>query len=422
MTVEGLREDAQEVHPQLVELRQALHREPEVGLDLPRTQEKILSALDGLPLEITTGRSSTSVTAVLRGARPGPTVLLRADMDALPIIERTGVPYTSTGPRMHACGHDLHTAMLVGAAGLLASRRNRIGGDVVLMFQPGEEGFDGARHMIDEGVLDASGARPVAAYGLHVMSAAIPHGVVMARRGPFLAAADIVRVTVRGAGGHGSAPHRALDPVPAACAMVTELQTMVTRTFDVFDPVVVTVGSFHAGTQYNVIPDVAQFDTSVRSFSRAAHVRVKERFVQLCRGIAEAHGLTVEIDYEEAFPLTVNDDAEAEFLAETVAELYGEPAFRWAENPLTGSEDFSRVLNEIPGAFALVGACPPDADPSATAYNHSSQAVFDDEVLSNGAVIYAGLALRRLDDDCRGEAQPARPASGQLPPTPGAMF
>ncbi|WP_033291758.1 M20 metallopeptidase family protein [Amycolatopsis jejuensis] len=394
VSLKGLREDAGELG--LTGLRHALHREPEVGLALPRTQEKVLAALDGLPLEITTGRALTSITAVLRGASPGPSVLLRADMDALPVTERSGVAYAAEGPRMHACGHDLHTTMLVGAARLLASRRAQISGDVILMFQPGEEGFDGARHMLAEGVLDASGTRPAAAYGLHVIAAGIPNGVVTTRRGPFLAAGDIVRVTVRGAGGHGSAPHRALDPVPAACTMVTELQTMVTRGFDVFDPVVVSVGRFRAGTQYNIIPDVAEFEASIRSFSAAAHLRVKDGFLRVCRNIAAAHGLTVEIEYTEAFPVTSNDDHEAEFVAETAAELLGEERFAWAPQPRMGSEDFSCVLNEVPGAFAMLGACPPGADPAEMANNHAPEAIFDDGVLAGGAALYASLALRRL--------------------------
>lgn len=169
----------------LVELRRALHREPEIGLDLPRTQEKVLAALDGLPLEITTGQRLSSVTAVLRGGHPGPAVLLRADMDALPVQEKTDVPYRSRfDGRMHACGHDLHTAMLVGAARLLTERRADLAGDVVLMFQPGEEGDEGARLMIEEGVLDAAGARAVAAYGMHVFATTIPRGLFLTRAGP----------------------------------------------------------------------------------------------------------------------------------------------------------------------------------------------------------------------------------------------
>jgi len=213
-------EKADSIGGDLAELRHALHREPEVGLDLPGTQQRVLGALSDLPLEITTGSTLTSVTGVLRGGRPGPAVLLRGDMDALQIEEKTGVPYRSrTDDAMHACGHDLHTAMLVGAAHLLAQARDELAGSVVFMFQPGEEACDGAGHMIAEGVLDAAGARPVAAYALHVMSSGWPHGTFATRPGPMLAASDALGVTVRGAGGHGAAPHLARDPVMAACEM-----------------------------------------------------------------------------------------------------------------------------------------------------------------------------------------------------------
>jgi len=230
--------DAVAISGELTELRRAIHREPEIGFELPRTQEKVLAALDGLPLEITTGRALTSVTAVLRGARPGQTVLLRGDMDALPVTERTGLDYASqVDGAMHACGHDLHTAMLAGAARLLSSRQPELSGNVIFMFQPGEEEGAGARVMISEGVLDAAGSRPVAAFGLHVASSLLPFGIYSARDGTMLAAADTLEITVHGHGGHGSQPHRADDPIPAACHIVTALQTLVTRRFDVFDPV-----------------------------------------------------------------------------------------------------------------------------------------------------------------------------------------
>ncbi|MFI9328765.1 M20 family metallopeptidase [Kitasatospora sp. NPDC052868] len=393
----SVREDARNLHGDLVRLRRALHAEPELGLTLPRTQDKVLAALDGLPLEITTGEGLTSVTAVLRGTRPGPTVLLRADMDALPVAERADLAYASrTEGAMHACGHDLHTAMLAGAAQLLSARRGELAGDVVLMFQPGEEGYDGAGHMVAEGVLDASGERPVAAYALHVTSAGHPNGLFATRRGPVLAASDRLRVTVRGAGGHGSMPHLAKDPIPAACEMVTALQTFITRSFDPFDPVVLTVGAFHAGTADNVIPDAARFEATVRSFSAASHGRIKDGAVQLCRGIAAAHGLDLDIEYAEQYPLTVNDAVEAEFAADVVADLHGENRFAWAPQPGTGSEDFSRVLAEVPGALVVLGACPPDRDVRRAPYNHSPLAVFDDRVLGDGAALYAELALRRL--------------------------
>ncbi|MGW0994259.1 M20 metallopeptidase family protein [Streptomyces sp. NPDC002520] len=392
-----LRDDARAMQDDLVRLRRDLHREPEIGLELPRTQERVLQALDGLPLEISTGGSLDSVTAVLRGSRPGPSVLLRGDMDALPVSERTGLDYAAAADRMHACGHDLHTTMLAGAAHLLSSQRDKLAGDVVLMFQPGEEGHDGARYMVDEGILDASGSRAVAAYALHVMSSQIPHGVFTTRRGPFLAASDTVRVTVRGAGGHGSAPHRAKDPIPAACEMVTALQTLVTRRFDPHDPVVITVGAFHAGTQHNIIPGEAFFEATVRSFSKEAHARVKDGFIRTVRGLASAHDLEVDIDYADLYPVTVNDAAEAEFAAHTIAEVHGEERYGWARDPYTGSEDFSRVLDEVPGAFIALGACGAAADPDNAPNNHSPLAVFEDDVLGDGAAVLAELAMRRLD-------------------------
>ncbi|MFJ2031627.1 M20 family metallopeptidase [Streptosporangium sp. NPDC087985] len=394
----SLRESAADMRDELVRLRHALHRQPELGLDLPRTQEKVLTALAGLPLEIRLGERLSSVTAVLRGARPGPTVLLRGDMDALPVSERGGGEITSqVDGRMHACGHDLHTAMLAGAAHLLAAGRDRLAGNVIFMFQPGEEGPGGAKIMIDEGVLDAAGERPVAAYALHVISSALPHGVFLTKGGPMMAAADRLVVTVRGAGGHGSAPHHAKDPIPVACEMVTALQTMVTRGFDVFDPVVVTVGSFHAGTVDNVIPDEARFEATIRSFSAASHARIQERAVALVRGIAAAHGLEVEADYEVSYPVTVNDGAEADFVGGVVREAYGEERFLTASQPFTGSEDFSFVCDQVPSAFVTLGACPSDADPAKAAYNHSPEARFDDAVLPDGAALYAELATRRLE-------------------------
>ncbi|QIS12412.1 M20 metallopeptidase family protein [Nocardia arthritidis] len=392
----SVRDDAAAIQGDLVQLRRALHREPELGLQLPRTQEKVLAAIDGLGLEIHLGQSLSSVTAVLRGARSGPAVLLRGDMDALPVTERTGLDFAAPADRMHACGHDLHTAMLAGAARLLSAHTDRLDGDVVFMFQPGEEGYDGARHMVAEGVLDAAGTRPVAAYALHVMSSQIPTGVFTTRRGPLLSASDTVRVTIRGAGGHGSMPHRALDPIPAACEMVLALQTMVTRGFDIHDPVVITVGSLHAGTQHNVIPDEAYFEATVRSYSAEAHARVKDGFVRTVRGLADAHGLDVDIDYIELYPVTVNDHREAEFAAGAVTELFGAERFAWQDNPAAGSEDFSRILGEIPGAMVCLGAPPEGADPATAPINHSPRVQFDESVLADGAALYADLAIRRL--------------------------
>ncbi|MET3805707.1 hippurate hydrolase [Nakamurella sp. UYEF19] len=395
--IENLTTDAAAMLPELVALRRDLHRHPEVGLDLPVTQLAVLRALDGLDLEITTGRGLSSVVAVLRGGKPGPAVLLRADMDALPVTEDSGVDFASERPgAMHACGHDLHTAGLVGAARLLAARREQLTGDVVLMFQPGEEGEHGARLMIEEGVLEAAGERVAAAYGLHVMSAILPFGLVASRPGTVLAAADSVTVTLHGRGGHGSMPHLAADPIPVAAEIVLALQSMVTRQFDVFDPVVVTVGRIEAGTADNVIPSTATISATVRTFSEAVHHQVREKFGRVCEGVAAAHGLTVTIDYRLGYPVTVNIAAEVDRVARLTRGLFGAQAYFPAQQPIPGSEDFAYVLQQVPGAFFGVGATVRGTDPTTAAYNHAPQATFDDAALAVGPAVLAALALDRL--------------------------
>lgn len=394
----ALTADAREIAPDLVALRRAIHREPELGLELPRTQEKVLAALDGLGLELALGENLRSVTGVLRGARPGPTVLLRGDMDALPLQESAvhDVEVSRFDGVMHACGHDLHTSMLVGAARLLAARRDTLAGDVVLMFQPGEEGEDGAGHMLAEGLLEATGTAPSAAYALHVFSGLVERGVFAARPGPMLASCADLRVTVRGKGGHGSAPFLANDPIPVACEMVTAIQTAVTRKFDIFDPIVVTVGSFHGGTKENIIPDTAHFDATVRTFSAAAQERVRPVLVSLIEGIAHAHGVEVDVTFAGLYPVTVNDAGAVETVGRTVGELFGEERFQPLAQPLAGAEDFSRVLERVPGAMVFLGATIEGRDFKTSPYNHSSEAAFDDRVLPDGAALLAGLALGHL--------------------------
>jgi len=388
---------AADVQDDLVHLRRALHQIPELGLTLPRTQEHVLAALDGLPLEISTGDSLSSVTAVLRGGSPGGrSVLLRGDMDALPVVERTDAPFAATGDTMHACGHDLHTAMLVGAARVLTAQRRALAGDVVFMFQPGEEGHDGARHMVSEGVLDAAGRRIDAAFAIHVTSSLLPAGQFASRTGTIMSAADTLRVTVRGAGGHGSAPHRAKDPIPAACEMVAALQTFVTRRFDVFDPVIVTVGSFHAGTLFNVIPDSASFEATVRSFSRVAHERLLAEITSVCTGIGTAYGLEVDAKIEELYPVTVNAGSQVDLARASVTEHHGDDRWTDLPNPLSGSEDFSRVLDEVPGVIVFLGATPADRDPATAPFNHSPEAAFDEAVMADGVTLYADFAMRAL--------------------------
>jgi len=389
-------DDAQRMTTELVRLRRDLHAHPEIGLDLPRTQETVLAALDGLPLELTVGKATTSVTGVIRGVGDGPrpVILLRADMDAVPVQERTGLPFASTvDGAMHGCGHDLHTAMLVGAAHLLVTRRDRLPVDVVLMFQPGEEGWEGARAMIDEGVLYAAGPRVRAAYGLHVFSS-LPQGFHI-RPGAMLASSSALLVTVQGQGGHASAPHLARDPIPVAAEMVVALQTMVTRRLDVFDPVVLTVGVIHGGTRRNIIPATTSFEATVRTFSDTTATRVGDEALRLVHGIAAAHGVGVDARFVRERPATVNDAEQADFVADTITGLTGAERLHALPHPFTGAEDFSRVLAEVPGAFVALGALPAGADPTAAPFNHSDHAVFDEAALPLGAALYAELALRR---------------------------
>lgn len=387
-------EEAQAILPELVALRRALHREPEVGLDLPLTQQRILSALEGLGLEITLGVKSTSVVAVLRGAEPGPAVLLRGDMDALPVAEQTELEYASTNGSMHACGHDLHVAGLVGAAKLLSAQQEDLSGSVIFMFQPGEEGHDGASLMLDEGVLDAAGERPVAAYGIHVRPG--PLGVFRTRPGTLMAGANELRITVKGSGGHSSQPQTAVDPVPALTEIASALQTMATRRFSVFDPIVLTVTQLEAGEAINVIPDTARLGASVRTLSEESLDRVIVESKALAEGIAAAHGCSAEVNFTVRYPVTRNDAGRTQEAITGLREMFGEDRVLESRDPLMGSEDFSLVLNEVPGTFIFLGATPPALDPETVAWNHSPRVVFDDAVLGDQAAALAQLAYNRL--------------------------
>jgi amidohydrolase len=388
---------AAEIEPTVAALRRRIHRRPEIGLRLPETQRLILGALDGLGLEISAGGEElSSVVAVLRGDPTGAVVLLRADMDALPLTELSGEAFASELPGvMHACGHDLHVAALVGAAQLLATADGELAGDVIFMFQPGEEGFDGAARMIDAGVLAAAG-RPVdAAYGIHVRSSQTPRGRFAGKDGPLMAASDTIDVRVVGSGGHGSMPFAARDPIPATAEMLLALQTIVSRRTNPFDPVVVTVGAIRAGTKATIIPDEAVFSATIRSFSDRARRDTLDSCVRICQSVAAAHDLTAEVSVSPGYPATVNDPTEFEFAAETITELFGHDRFERWDDPIFGSEDFSRVLQAVPGAYVFLGASPEESYLTAVT-NHSPRSRFDDSVVPDAAVLLAELARRRL--------------------------
>jgi amidohydrolase len=390
--------EAREIQSDLETLRRRLHQEPEIGLDLPKTQAKIIAALDGLGLEVTTGKGLSSVTAVLRVAKSEKTVLLRADMDALPVTELADLAYKSQiDGAMHACGHDLHVSMLIGAARLLVKNKSLLNGDVVFMFQPGEEGFDGAGHMIKEGVLTASGRKADATYGIHVMSSTIPTGSFTTKGGTMMASSDELHVTVVGMGGHGSQPHTAKDPIPVAAEMISALQLMITRSFDAFDPVVITVGQFHAGTKANIIPDTAEFQATIRTFSPENRSRIQAEAVRLCESIAQGYGLKAEVKVVEQYPVTANNNDHAQFVGKVAADLFGSEGFMEMPHPIAGAEDYSRVLEEVPGSYVFLGASV-DQDFTKSEVNHSPRAMFDDAVLYRGTALLSALAVRSLNE------------------------
>ncbi|WP_218621636.1 M20 metallopeptidase family protein [Microbacterium oleivorans] len=381
--------------PSLVSLRRVLHAEAEVGLDLPRTQRLIVEALAGLDLEITTGATLTSVTAVLRGGRPGPVVLLRADMDALPVIESTGLPFAAADA-MHACGHDLHMAGLVGAARLLAARRAELPGTVVFMFQPGEEGYAGGRIMLDEGVLDAAGERPVAAYAVHV-DCTTEGGTAVTRPGPIMASASGLRVTVRGSGGHAAWPAHAIDPMPVAAEIVLAVQSFVARRVPVSDPAIVSVTRIASDSAApNVLSATVELEANVRTLSPQTLQLIRTELPRLVTAIGEAHGCRVDVRFVDSYPVTVNDPAETAVVLGILDEIYGADNVVRLPQPSMASEDFAYVLEEVPGTLVFLGVRPVATPADAAAGMHSAGAVFDDGRLDTHAVVLAELAWRRL--------------------------
>lgn len=376
-----------------IQLRRRIHRRPELGLTLPRTQAAVLEALDGLGLDVRTGQRTTSVVARLRGARPGPTILLRGDMDALPMPEDTGLPFASEVPNtMHACGHDGHTAMLAGAARLLARRRDSLAGSVLFMFQPGEEGYHGARVMIEEGLLDGAEA-PTGAFAMHVTHRR-PAGVISARGGPTAAAADTLQIVVHGRGGHASAPHDCLDPIPIACEIVQALQMMVTRRVSVFDPAVITVAKIEAGTTRNVIPETASLLGTIRTVSETTREHVHEGVRRVAAGISAAHGAEASVEITRGYPVTVNDESFARFVLDTARDLLGPDGAQAAQHPMMGAEDFSYVLQRVPGTMANLGTRPDDGP---VYPNHSNRMLLNESALATGVAMHAAVALRFLE-------------------------
>lgn len=399
MLTDSLLASARDLAPEVVALRRAIHAEPELGLHTPLTMDKVRSALAGLPLEWKSGVSTTGHVATLTGGKAGadaPRVLLRGDMDALPMEEKTGLEFASRiAGRMHACGHDTHTAMLVGAAKLLCAQAETLGGTVDFMFQPGEEGHHGARFMLEDGLIDPL---PDAAFALHIMPNA-KFGVLAGRAGPLMAAADQFTITVTGKGGHASMPHDCADPVPAAAAIVGAVQAMVTRRFNAANAVVVTVTRMEAGTAFNVIPDDATLQGTIRTLSAEHREKVHALLAEVADATARAHGVEASVSITPGFPVTLCDER-AVRLGEKVAQNIAGGPQGWQDlpAPIMGAEGFSYVLEKVPGAMFFLGVAPDGDDWSACCAIHSPRMHVDEDALPRGVAMLAGCALEFIEN------------------------
>jgi hippurate hydrolase len=396
MNIATLLTSARELLPDVIELRRTLHRHPEIGNDLPVTRETVLAALDGLPLELHLHKTTSGIVAVLDGKLPGPAIVLRGDMDALPMPEDTGLPYASeVHGVMHACGHDLHTAMLAGAARLLCARRDQLPGRVVFMFQPGEEGDHGAQIMLDEGVLEVVDPAPTGAFAIHV-TPRYEAGTIHHRPGPQMASADELYVTITGRGGHASAPFLAQDPIPVAAEIVLAVETALTRRINVLDPAVVTFARMAAGTTHNVIPETAELSGTIRALSEETRAQVHEMIERVATNVAAAHGVEAHVRIRPGYPVTINDDAFSQLVTDVALDLVGEKNVIPMPFPIMGAEDWSYVLQKVPGAMVFLGACPTDLVPGDAPNNHSNRVRFDEDAMATGVALYAAVAMAHL--------------------------
>ena len=385
---EGLEQEVRDSFGEdIISLRREIHREPELGFDTRKTAEKVLTALDGLPLDVQTGVAENGLVATLKGGGEGPTVALRADMDALPIYEETGLPFASeTDGKMHACGHDGHTSMLVGAARALCEDhlRERLNGTVKFVFQPAEEGGGGGQVMVEKGVADGVDS----IFALHLWPG-LEFGKAATKAGPIMAAADAFEMEIKGKGGHGAMPHMTVDAVAIAAQVVTVLQTVVAREVNPVEPAVLTVGEIEAGTAFNIIPETARLGGTVRTVDADLRQRMPERIEELARGVARGMRGDAELNYRFSYPVTRNDAGAAGLALNVAKELFGEDRAVEVEHPSMGGEDFAFFLEELPGAYIWLGV----GDVSGL---HTPRFAFDEEILPQGAALLAALALESL--------------------------
>lgn len=398
MTGEEMWRAARAVHPFAVASRRHLHQFPELSFQEKETSTFVAEQLREMGYTPRTGVGGYGVVAVLEGAQPGPVIALRADMDALPITEETGLPFASQNPGvMHACGHDVHTATLLATARALRELQPQLAGKVVFIFQPGEElNPGGASLMIRDGVLEAPRVEHI--FGVHV-APELAVGSMSFGEGPMMASPDEFVITIVGRGGHGAYPHGTVDPVLVACQCVTLLQQIVARNVGPFQNAVITVGMIHGGTAHNVIPDEVTFRGTVRTMEETLRQRMPVRIEQVVKGVCEAAGATYRFHYDPGYPVLVNDPTDTE-TARCAAERVLGPAGVLPQNPSMGGEDFAYYLERVPGNFARLGAMTPGtADPAGL---HTSRLMLDEECMAVGVAYYLSVVAEYLGQNSNG--------------------
>jgi len=387
-----LLKEARELLPGAVQLRRQIHRHPELGNETPKTRAAVLETIADLDLDIALSNRTSGLIARLQGAHPGPEIVLRGDMDALPMPEHTGVDFASqVEGRMHACGHDAHTAMLATVARLLHGRRSELSGSVRFMFQPGEEGPGGAHPMIDEGLVEGD-----ACFALHIYPN-YRSGIIASRPGPIMAGADDITIRIIGRGGHGAMPHLANDPMPVACEVVLALQTFIARRVGTFQGMVITVGTLHSGTANNIIPDEVTMGISFRYLDEETRAVGYAAMRRISSQIAAAHEMAAAMEINPGYPATFNDAAFTKGLEASVSSLLGNEGFYTIPEPIMGSEDFSYVLQKIPGAFAFLGVAPKGVNPDEAHACHSTHMMLDEDAMAMGIATHAKVALDFLN-------------------------
>lgn len=371
----------------VVALRRDFHMHPELGFEEHRTAGIVADRLRSLGFDVHAGIAGTGVVGVMKGAKPGRTIMLRADMDALPILEENTHPFRSTHEgKMHACGHDGHVAILLGAAQLIADGKDRLSGTVCLLFQPAEEGHGGAKVMVEEGVIERFAIER--AYGLH-LSTKYPAGVLGFREGPFYASSDSIEIDVLGRGGHGSAPHDAVDPIYTAANFITSVQQIVSRHIDPLEPAVVTIGSIHGGTIHNVIPRNVRMLGTVRAFSDRVREEMPERIERVLKSCCDAMGAQYNFEYLWRYPVTANDPDQTRYARALGERTFGDGRVITADK-LTGAEDFSFFAQRVPACFYTLGA---QGGPSTANPHHSSTFDIDEGALPAGVAMMTALAF-----------------------------